>query len=353
MFAVACFLQSSALLTSFLAGVTAQDSWLAVLSGAVLCLPLIWLYRTLMVMFPGQNLIQILAEVYGPVAGKMIGTAYAWFFFTLTALNLMDLGDFVKITVMAETPLVVLILMCVAVSAWAVRYGIRVVTQYGALFVVVEFAIAAVSVVLTINQIDLENFLPMFDQPIYRYVQGIHIIATIPFGELVAFLMITPNLRLSSHDITKYLFWGVGLGGLTLLIVLMRDIAVLGNTLSMFTLPGLITLRLVSMGAALSRMEILFAVGLIMLLFFKITFLYYVSVITVAQLLEVKTYRFLVLAVGALVITYGFTLYPSPVEHAASAREIVPIVWTLFEILVPFLTFIIARSRKLTLVRGG
>jgi spore germination protein KB len=352
MFTVACFLQSSALLTSFLSAVTLQDSWLAVLFGAAVCLPLIWLYRTLMVMFRDRNLLQILEEVYGPVAGKIIGIAYAWFFFTLTALNLMDMGDFVKITVMADTPQVVLMLICMLVSAWAVRYGIRVVTQYSALFVVIEFGITATSILLLANQINLENFLPMFDQPFSKYIQGTHIIATIPFGELVVLLMIIPNVRLPRRDITRYLFWGVGLGGLTLLAVLMRDIGVLGNTLSLFTLPGLVTLRLVNIGTALSRIEILFAVALIMLLFFKIMFLYYVSVITVAQLMKVKAYRYLVLAVGALIIAYGLTLYPSPVEHAVSAREITPIVWTLFEVLVPLLTFIIARARNLPKVRG-
>ncbi len=347
MFTVAFFLQSSALLTSFLTTVTLQDSWLAVVFGTVLCMPLIWVYRTLMVMFPGKNLVQILDEVYGTIAGKIIGILYAWFFFTLTALNLMDLGDFAKITVMAETPQVVLALMCVIVSAWAVRNGIRVVTRYGALFVAVEFCIVAASILLAFNQIDLQNFLPMFDQPVYKYVQSTHIIATMPFGEVVVFLMITPNLKLTRRDTTKYLFLGVFMGALTLLVVLMRDIAMLGNTLPLFTLPGLVTLRLVSLGEALSRMEILFAVALIMLLFFKVTFLYYVSVITLAQIMKIKAYKHLVLAAGALVIVYGLTLYPNPVVHAASAREIVPFAWTLFEILLPLLTFIIAKLRKL------
>ncbi len=80
MFTVTFFIQGSALLTAFLATITMQDSWLAVLFGAALCLPLIWLYRTLMVTFPDQNLIEVLEEVYGPVLGKIIGISYVWFF---------------------------------------------------------------------------------------------------------------------------------------------------------------------------------------------------------------------------------------------------------------------------------
>ncbi|HWQ74207.1 MAG TPA: endospore germination permease [Syntrophomonas sp.] len=347
MFSVACFIQSASLLTSFLASVTLQDSWLAVLSGFVLCLPLIWLFQSLMLTFPERNLLQILDEVYGPVIGKVIGAAYIWFFFTLASVNLMDMGEFTKLTVMAETPNVVLALMCVLVCTLAVRNGVKLVTMYSRLFVIVTFGILIVSVLLVINQIKLENFLPMFDQPVMKYVQGTHIIVTIPFGEVVAFLMIHPNVRLSRRNTTKHLFLGFSLGGITVLTVILRDIAVLGNTLDMFTLPHLVALHLVNLGPALSRMEILFAVILIMLLFFRTTFLYYVSVLAVAQLFKVKAYRHLVLAVGALMIAYGLTLYPCPVEHASSAQEIIPILWTPFEILIPILTFIIARLRKL------
>lgn len=347
MFSVVCFIQSSMLLTTFISTVTLQDSWMVLLFGAVLCLPLIWLYRVLMVMFPEQNLLQILAEVYGPIVGKVIGVAYIWFFFTLASLNLTDLGNFTKLTIMQETPDVVLALMCVLVSALAVSNGIKLVTRYSTMFTVITFIILSISVMLLLNQIKLENFLPMFDQSTSKYVQGIHIISTIPFGELVVFLMIHPYVKLSRRDATKYLFSGFGLGVITILIVLLLNIGVLGNLLDMFTLPTLVTLRLVNLGMALSRMEILFAVILVILLFFKITFLYYVSVLATAQFFRVTTYRQLVLASGALIIAYGLTLYPSLVEHAASAQEIIPFLWTPFEILIPLLTFLIAKLRKL------
>lgn len=347
MFTVICFLKATSLLTAFVAGVALQDSWLVVLFGIVLCLPLMWLYRTLMVLFPDRNLIQILEEVYGPVAGRILGVLYLWFLFTIISLNLMDLGNLTKLMILPETPNVVLTVMCLLVSAWAVRHGIKVVVRYSALFAFISYAILAVSVLLALSEANLQNFLPMFDQPVIKYIQGTHIITTIPFGETVVFLMITPNVKLSRKDRTKYLFLGFALGGLTTLIVMLRDVAVLGNTIQLFTLPTLVTLRLVNLGAALSRIEILLAITLIMLLFFKITFLYYVLVIAVAQLVKIKAYRHLVLAVGALVVAYGPTLYSSAVEHTDAARSVEPFVWTVFDILLPLLTLIVAKLRKL------
>ena len=77
-------------------------------------------------------------------------------------------------------------------------------------------------------------------------------------------------------------------------------------------------------------------------------FLHYVSVIAVAQFIGARPYRHIVLAAGALIVAYGLTMMnPSPVQYSASAQQTTPILWTFFEILVPLLTFVIAKLRKL------
>jgi spore germination protein KB len=347
MFSVVCFIQSSSLLTTFFSNITMRESWLAILIGAIFFLLPLWLYRTLMVMFPDRNFLQILEDAFGAVAGKIIGAVYVWFAFTLTSLNLIDIGNFTKLTIMPQTPNVVLVLICVLVSAFAVWHGIKLVTQYSLLFVVVAFLILGASIVLILEQVNFQNFVPMFDLPVQKYVQSAHIVATVPFGELVILLMITPNVKLSRRDTTKYLFWGFAMGAITILLVILRDIAVLGNTLEMFTLPGLVTLRLVNMGTALSRMEILFEIVLIVQLFFKVMLLYYISVVALAQLLNFKSYRRLILAAGAFIIAYGFTLYPGPVEHVRSVQEAVPFYFTLLEFVIPLILFITAKWRRL------
>lgn len=347
MFAVAFYLQSSALLTAFLAGITKQESWIPLVAGFVVCLPLIYLFRTLMLMFPDKNYFQVLCEVFGAVAGKIIGAATLWFFITLTTLNLGDLGSFAKITMLPETPEVVLTLSCVLMAAWAVRSGFRVVVRYGSVFTLIEFIILAISIILVSNQLKPSNLLPLFTQPAIKYIQGTHVIATIPFGELVVFLMVTPCVRLSRRKASRYWFGGMALGAVVLLAVLLRDTALLGNALPLFTLPGLVTLRLVNLGEALSRMEIIFAIAVMMLLFFKIAVLLYVSTTALAQLFGTTQFKHLALAVGLLAVFYGPTLYPSSVEHTLSGRTIEPVFFTLFEMILPLLTFLVAKIRRL------
>jgi spore germination protein KB len=347
LFMVACFIQASALLTSFLLPVIIQDSWIAVIGGTVLCLPLIWVYGSLMVNYPDRNFLQLLEECFGRVAGKILGVMFVWFFMTLASLNLIDMAQFVKLTTMEDTPCAVLAVMAVAVAAIAVRQGLKVVAWYSSLFFVISSLILVASLIMVTDQMSLENFLPTFELPAMEYVQGTHIIATIPFGEVIAFLMLTPNLKIPGKNAHKYLMGGFAAGAATLLLVVVRDIGVLGSAVHLFTLPSLITFRLISLGEALSRMEILFSIVLIILLFFKILLLFYVTTISIAQLFGLKAYWNLALATGALIITYGLTLYPYPVEHAASGQEVTPVMWTFFEIIMPVVVLIVAKLRKL------
>lgn len=348
MLAMICFLQASSLLMAFLSGITTRDSWLVLIFAILVGLPVIWVYRELMLLFPEENLIQVLEHVLGPLAGRILGGLYVWFFFSLTSLNLMDEGDFTKLTLMRDTPQVLMMTLCILVALIAVRRDVRLVTQYGALFMSINFIILTITILLLLNQLDVAHFFPILDQPVMSYVQGTHIALTMPFGEVVVFLMLTPNVKLTRHEATKYLFGGFLVGAFTAVISMARDIAVLGNTINLFTMPPLVTLRLVNLGTALSRIEILFAVVLIMLMFFKITVLYYVSVLALAQLLRVKPYRRLTLAAGALILSYGLTLYRCPVEHTASAREVVPAAWTFFELVIPLLLLLVAKFRGMS-----
>ncbi len=347
MFTLVCFVKASALLIAFLYGVVRHDSLYVVIIGIALCLPLIWIFRTLMVMFPDLNLLQVLEKVYGRFLGKLFGLIYLWFFLTLSALNLGDLGKLSTLTIMEEASPVVLMIMCILVTTLAVRNGIKTVTWYSALLMTVSFFILIVSILMVLNQLKFDDFLPIMNLPVKKYVQGVHIISTIPIGELVVFLMITPNIQMSRKEAKKYVFGGFLLGGLTVMLTAFRDIAVLGNTIGLFEMPQLVTMRSIRIGESLSRMDLLFNVALISQLSFKVMFLHYVFVIAVAQILNVKAFRHLALAAGSLIIAYSLSLYSNSVEHIASAREYTPFLWMFFEMLIPLVTLVIAKLRKL------
>lgn len=347
MFSIACFIQSSSLLSSFFLPVTQQDSWICVIVGLALSIPLFLIYNGLMKAYPDKNIIQINEMVYGRTGGVIASLIMLWYFFSVATYNIRDIGALVKQTIMVDTPGIVIMVVCILVCAYGIYYGLRVITRYAMVFSLLAIAILIVGTLLTINQWELDNFLPIFYQTPLHYIQGTNQVLTIPFGEIVVFLMISPQVKRGKKGILRYLLGGLVIGAVNVLIVVARDIAVLGNTITLFTLPSFETLRMVTLTQALSRMEILFTVVLIMLLFFKIMLLYYISVLALAQLLKMQSYKPLILIFGAFLTAYSFVIHTSTAQHAMFSREYAPILWAFFEYVMPLMTLIAGRLRGL------
>lgn len=347
MFSITCFLRSSSLLSSFSAPISKTDSWLVVLIASVVCLPFLWAFIMLMKAFPGKNLIEINDAVFGRIAGKIISAIYLWFFLTLTSLNLRDLGGFVGKSIMLKTPQIVIITVFILLCAWAVSLGLDIVTRYSVVFVILSSIILVVTIAATSNHMRLSNFLPILRQPMKNIIQSTNIVSTIPFGELVIFLMIMPQVNIKPKKLGRYFLPGFFLGAFLITLVVARDIAILGNTITIFAQPSFETLRMVSFFEVLTHMEILFAILLIILFFFKISLLFYVSMLAMSYLFRLDSYKPLILPSAAIIVVYSLIIFKSKTKHLEVGRETAPFMWFIFEFLLPLLTLIIAYIRKL------
>jgi spore germination protein KB len=345
MFSVVCFIQSAALLSAFFTPITQQDSWFVVLLAMVAAIPVLLVFTGIMSSFPGKNLIQICSEVFGRVGGAIISLMFIWFFLTLSSLHTRDLGMLIRQTILVETPTVLTTSIYIILCAYVLFKGVKTVMRYALSFAIMSYLLTITSILLTLNIMDFKNFMPVFSLPVIKYVQGANTVLSIPFGDLIAFLMIAPNVSQGKRGKRFYLFSGFVLGSIAIIAVVARDTAVLGNVGTLFSSPSFETLRMANVSNMLNRMEVLFIIVLAIMLFFKIAILYYVTVLAVAQLFGLKSYHPLILMLGALIIAYSVFVYPNENIHAASGREIVPIFWLLFEFLLPLLVLIVGRAR--------
>ncbi len=347
LFTIALFLQSSSLLPSFSTVVIDHEVWITYIIGAILMIPIIYLYKTLMVMFPNKNLIQVFKLTFGKVIGTIIAVLFFVFCFTLTAINLEDFVDFSKLTVMYETPKYVLMIAAMAIIIFAVRHGLSVVVRYSAMLTLINIVIIILSIIMLFNQMDIENLAPLFSRPFKNYVQATHIAASLPISELVVLLMITPNVHIDRKKITKQWFLGFGLGVLLTTLVLLRDTAVLGNLLSIFNLPALVTYKLINFLNFISRVEILFASILVILLCFKVLVLFYITVVALCEILGLKNFKHISAIMGAAVIVYSLTIYTDNVMHKIISTHSAPFFWSILGIVIPIVTFFVIKIRGL------
>jgi len=347
LFTVACYLQSTTLITSFFINISLHDSLFVILTGAILILPILFMYFYIIKWFPGKNLIQVNDLVFGKIPGKLISCFYLFFFFTLSSLTLGDLGRFVNNTFMIKTPVSVLIIVFIILCVWAVRNGLNVVTRYNIFFSILITAGIILDDILASSLSNMQNFIPIFEISLNKYIHATHIITAIPFGDVIVFLMIIPNVKLDHKKTKKYFLIGFFIGVVSLLLVVFREVAVFGDSISLFTFASYESIKLIKLGAAFTRLEILSALILVILSFSKTVLLFYVTVIAFAQIFNLKSFKAYVLSIGLLITIYSLNIYSSATKHGFAASNIHPFFWTFMNIILPFLTLLIILLRKL------
>ena len=352
MFLVTAFVQGSILLTSFTVSLTKHDTWLVVLSGLILIAPFILSYCLLSKRFKGLNLIQIHDIVYGKYIGKAVSLYYIFFVFLTMSFNLRDLGDFYATFLMPDTPLIFFIVIFTLVCAFAVWKGIQTLGSICHLFVFTTFIIIASTFLLLLKDMDFSNFLPVFDLPLKNFIQGTHIISSIPYGELVIFLIIGASLK-DAGQTTKSIFSGLLLGAISVLLVSIRNTAVLGSTETILISPSFQSVRLIDFGRVFTRMDLVIGIGQTLMFFIKSSLYYYVLVVSLSQLLGLRSYLPLILPIGAIETILALTVFESSVEHqlitiSAGIIYSIPVIY-----IFPPLSLLISRLRNLPKQRSA
>ncbi|RCX20946.1 spore germination protein KB [Anaerobacterium chartisolvens] len=352
MFLILCFILGSITFISFADTITKHDTWIVIISAYAASIPFILSYILLVKKFPGKNLIQINDIIYGRYLGKLISILYIWFILTLLSLNLKGLADFYTGFIMPETPSLLFLAVCALVCAYAVQNGLESMGRISAVIFFIITLNIIVSSLLGMGDMDFSNFLPVFEMPLKTYFQSIHIILTIQMCEIIVFLMVMPNLNNFKHT-GKYTLLGLTISTLLLMSVSIRNTAVLGVTSSIYFSDSYQALRLIDIGDVLTKMDILFAIGLTLVLFIKNCVLYYATVAGMSQMLNLRSYKPLILPVGSIAVCLAIILFDSVIEHNLHARSYHAILVTPFELILPPLSLLIAKIRGLPKKQGG
>lgn len=345
MFLIIGLFEASTLTAAFISGVTKQNTWLVLLLGGIITLLLLWVYTLLNKRFPNKNLIEINDAVYGKNFGKMISILYIYYFWFLVPANTRIITDFFSTYLFSETDISVFTIAIIFVCIYTIRKGIEVIARTGFVLSVLSIIVAIFITVLTIKNIRLSNFLPLFQINLKELVQGINLMVSIPFGETVGFLMIFPYVN-DIKQVKKSAFWGFTVGSIYFISIILRDIATLGNIGAIYVLPSYQVARLINIGEVITRLEVLIAVVLLFNVFLKVCIFYYVTVLSIAQFFKLRSYRPLIIPVGIISLVLAISMFSSPMEEAYIAANIYPIYAIPFIILFPIVSLIIASIKK-------
>ena len=327
-------------------GSAGYDAWIAVSIGLVEGLLIAWIFTALAKQFKDKTIIEISFLVYGKFLGKCISLLFIWYLFHLGAMVLNNYIRFFNLEIYPNTPKTVGLLLLILVCASTVGRGIEVLARCSFILVAIFILVASADTFLLIPHTDLNNLMPVLDVSTGKLLWAAHGAASFPFAETVAFLMVLAFVDKSGKGpsaVTR----GLLIAGFTLIIVAARNAAVLGQMASTYNYPTYLAAQLIDVGDVLTRLEVLVAINLITMGFIKISVLFYGTVLGLAQVFNLSSYRPIILPVGILMVILALTNVGNTIKMFDFADKGYPIYAVPFQIGIPLITLVVAKLRRL------
>ena len=325
---------------------TKQHMWQVALLGTLEGGSFIWIFTVLLKRFPGKTVVEIMETVFGKFIGKGLATVFVLFLFWLGSLVIRDTLDFIKFTLLEQTPVIVVLMVGLSSCVYLVRSGVEVMGRCSQPLLFLTFALFLFISVLLVPEIHVENYFPLFDISISKLLRAVHATAAFPFAEVAAFLMIAPFLN-RKDQITKSTFYGLLFGGLYLFLSAVRTVGILGDSVQVILYPGYHVARLINIADVFTRLEILVAVNFFLMNFMKISVLLYGSVLGTAQILKLSNYQPYVFPIGTLMSLMSVLVFENVLENIEFAEKIYPVVAPVASVGLPALTLFVALLRRL------
>ncbi|AOZ92162.1 GerAB/ArcD/ProY family transporter [Paenibacillus crassostreae] len=330
---ISLYIIGSAILNipSMIGSIAKQDSWISATLALAIGLIILPLYIHL-----GNRFSHAIFSWYTEkVLSKWVGRVVSLLFFVsypflITILSLRNVGDFVTIEVMTDTPIQAIHFMMILVVIMGVRLGLEPLARTAELFFPFVILLVLIFTLLVSPQIDIHNIQPVLEEGFKPVLNASLVAIAYPFVESGILIVLFPHVNRSQQN-GKSLFTGILIGGLFLVIVTILSTLVLGEDMANRLYPSYTLAKKISIGNFLERIEVIIAVIWIVTIFIRVTLLFYVSIIGIAQTLNLKEYRFLIYPMAIILITFSQIVFP----NTAYFQSFTP-TWTIHALIMGF-----------------
>lgn len=228
-------------------------------------------------------------------------------------------------------------------AASAVRNGVEVIVRCSQVLIPIIFLSIIFTGILLLKDINIENFLPVFETPLKKMFWTVYRVALINFSTTYL-LMITPFVN-KQEEVKKSIIKASIIAGILFVFISARNLGVLGNSQGIYTYPSFQAVGLINYGQIFTRLEILVALNFFISGFLQYSLFFYGLVLGGAQLLNLRTYLPLVLPIGVLIV---FQIHSHNIVENIEYQNVYPIIAIIYHIIIPLITLITAIIRKLS-----
>ncbi len=279
----------------------AQDSWLSLIFSFAFSIPFALIYAKIINMFPGKNIYVILDEIFGKKIGKILSILFLIHVLYLGSIVLRNFSEFVEITTLTDTPQLVVTLCLMLIVIYLAKSDIKTLGRWGPICLTITTLVICFTVMLSIPVIEVDNILPILDHSLIKMTNSSFKVFMLPFSELVVFLGMADQLSIKNKE-KKTFLTAIFITGILLLIVLLRNIMVLGLPLMKDAyFSSYEAARIIRLGEFLTRIEGVVTINFILGGITKITVFLIVLSKGIAHISNNVDYKKLIVPAGLLI----------------------------------------------------
>ncbi|MGP0583962.1 GerAB/ArcD/ProY family transporter [Paenibacillus timonensis] len=326
-----------------LASEAKHDAWISVAIAMVLGMGiLIFVTMPIQSRAPHLDLIEILTRYFGKYLGFTVGLAYVGYFIYKSVRNVREFGDLVILYLLPGTPLDVVMIVLLAVGAYAIIQGIEVFFRVGQLVLpwLLLIYLLLFGLLIVSGLVNLKQLLPLIEQgwmPIWN--AAVPEVISFPFGEMIVFLIFWKHVT-QFNDFKKFTLISYTFSGLFIVLTNVLIIAVLGDLSGAYIIPFMFGTSLIEIGGILERMDPFVSLLLFGGVFFKQATYYLAAVLAAAQLFKVKR-QVVVVPIG-IAIFAGARMFKSYMEQIQLGFEYnLKFHFPIFQIVLPILLLLV------------
>lgn len=323
---------------------TAQDSWISLLFALIYALPVLMIYARLMKLFPEKDLFEIIKLLFGKVTGKVLVALMTWYALHLAALVLRNFSEFIRISVMFQTPQIVIMIIMMLLVVYMTKSGIETMGRWSIFMMPFILTISLLTVILSINKIDIGNIYPIMEHGLGTIAAHAFEFFSFPYAETVVFLCLAGCYKRKESPYKLYVYSALT-GTAILLLVMLRNILLLGIPMGIADyFPSFTAVSILDIGGFLAHIEGSTATNLILAGIIKITVCLAAATKGMASLFGIQNYKNIVFPLAVLTIALGFVIYRSTLEMI-NFLDLYPYYAIPFQLAIPILVWVVGEIK--------
>lgn len=327
-----------------------EDSWLSLLLAFAYTVPVLLIYGRIMRLYPEKNIFEVLELVFGRIVGSVVIALISWYALHLCSIVLCNFSQFIEIVAMPETPQLPLIIVMLSITTYLSMSGVETLGRWAFATIFIIVGVVILTIIMALNHMDFTNILPVMAHDFSKIANGSLKVFSFPFGETVMILGIADAVK---KQISPYKLFinAAAFGALVLLFVILRNIELLGNLTEIEYFPSYIAARLINIGDFITRIEGSISMNFIIAGITKITVCLLVAAKGIAHLLNISSYRRILIPVSMLALALSMMLYSSAMQMFGF-MNVYPYYAMPFQVFIPVIAWLlgeikIRRQKKL------